>query len=288
MIRSMTAFARKQAQEEWGALQLELRSVNHRYLELSPRLPEELRALEPKLRERISQRLGRGKVECSVRYQPPQSVAGELAVNLQLVKQLAHASREVDGIIYNPAPVNSLDVLRWPGVLESPGVDEEQLHHALLGLLDQALEELDENRAREGDKLKAIILQRCDSAEAVVATVRQRLPEVLAGVRQRLHDRLSELRQELDQERLEQEMVIQAQKLDVDEEMDRLATHIEEVRRVLESDEPVGRRLDFLMQELNREANTLGSKSADSETTRASVELKVLIEQMREQIQNIE
>jgi len=288
MIRSMTAFARQEAQGEWGAMQLELRSVNHRYLEVTPRLPEELRAMEPKLRERINQRLGRGKVECNVRYQPPQSVAGEMSLNLELVKQLAHVSREVDGIIYNPAPINSLEVLRWPGVLETPSIDEEQLHAALLGLADQALDDLIDDRQREGEKLKAIILQRCDGAEEVVTAVRQRLPEVLDGVRKRLEARLAELKQELDQDRLEQEMVLLAQKLDVDEEMDRLGTHIEEVRRVLDSDEPVGRRLDFLMQELNREANTLGSKSADTETTRASVDLKVLIEQMREQIQNIE
>jgi len=285
----MTAFARQESDGEWGALQLELRSVNHRYLEVNPRLPEELRQLETKIRERIGKRLGRGKIDCTVRYQPPvAAAAGELQVNLELVKQLAHTSREVDGLIYNPAPVNSLDLLRWPGVLQSAAIDMEQLHGAAMTLLDAALEELDENRRREGDKLKAIILQRCDGAEAVVTAVRQRLPEVLAGVRQRLRDRLSELRQELDEGRLEQEMVLQAQKLDVDEEMDRLETHLAEVRRVLERDEPVGRRLDFLMQELNREANTLGSKSADSETTKASVELKVLIEQMREQIQNIE
>ncbi len=288
MIRSMTAFARKEKQGEWGALQLELRSVNHRYLEVSPRLPEELRLLEPKLRERIGQRLGRGKVECNVRYQQPQSGADGLTLNLELVKQLAHASREIDNIIYNPSPVNSLEVLRWPGVLESTGVDEEQLQGALLGLLDQALDELIENREREGEKLRAIVVQRCDTIEDVVAQVKQRLPEVLANLRKRLEDRLGELKQELDPARLEQEMVLSMQKLDVDEEMDRLATHVEEVRRVLSAGEPVGRRLDFLMQELNREANTLGSKSADSETTKASVELKVLIEQMREQIQNIE
>jgi uncharacterized protein (TIGR00255 family) len=289
MIRSMTAFARQEADGEWGALQLELRSVNHRYLEVNPRLPEELRQLETKIRERIGKRLGRGKVDCTMRYQPPvAAAAGELQVNLELVKQLAHASREIDGLIYNPAPVNSLELLRWPGVLESSAVDLEQLQSAAMALLDAALDELDENRCREGDKLKTIILQRCDSAAEVVTAVRQRLPEVLAGVRQRLKERLVELRQELDENRLEQEMVIQAQKLDVDEEMDRLETHIAEVRHVLGRNEPVGRRLDFLMQELNREANTLGSKSADSETTRASVELKVLIEQMREQIQNIE
>ncbi|MFO7593494.1 MAG: YicC/YloC family endoribonuclease [Pseudomonadota bacterium] len=288
MIRSMTAFARKQGQGDWGALQIELRSVNHRYLEVNPRLPEELRMLEPKLRERLSQRLSRGKVECSVRYQPPQTMAGELAVNLELVKQLSHASREIDAIIYNPAPVNSLEVLSWPGVLESPGIDEDRLQAELLSLMDEAVEELNDSRRREGEKLREIILKRCDSAEEVVTAVRQRLPEVLTNLRRRLENRLAELQQEMDQERLEQEMVLLAQKLDVDEEMDRLATHIEEVRRVLDSDEPVGRRLDFLMQELNREANTLGAKSADSETTKASVELKVLIEQMREQIQNIE
>jgi uncharacterized protein (TIGR00255 family) len=288
MIRSMTAFARKENQGEWGALQLELRSVNHRYLEVNPRLPEELRVLEPKLRERIAKRLGRGKVDCNVRYQTPHSGADGLTLNLELVKQLAHATREVDNILYNAAPVSSLEVMRWPGVLESSGVDEEQLQAALLGLLDQALEEMNENREREGEKLKEIILQRCDAIDTVVAQVRQRLPEILAAVRKRLEDRLAELKQELDPARLEQEMVLLTQKLDVDEEMDRLATHITEVRHVLEAREPVGRRLDFLMQELNREANTLGSKSADSETTKASVELKVLIEQMREQIQNIE
>lgn len=288
MIRSMTAFARKENQGDWGALQLELRSVNHRYLEVSPRLPEELRVLETRLRERIAKKLGRGKVDCNVRYQAPQSGAEGMQVNLELVKQIAHASREVDNIIYNPAPVNSLEVLRWPGVLESAGVDEEQLQGALMELLEQALDEMIDNREREGEKLEAIILQRCDTIEEVVAQVRKRLPEVLANLRQRLEDRLAELKQELDPARLEQEMVMSMQRLDVDEEMDRLATHVAEVRRVLKNKEPVGRRLDFLMQELNREANTLGSKSADSETTKASVELKVLIEQMREQIQNIE
>jgi uncharacterized protein (TIGR00255 family) len=284
----MTAFARQEAQGEWGALQLELRAVNHRYLEVNPRLPEELRPLEPKLREGISRQLSRGKVDCTLRYQPPGELAGELALNLELVKKLAHASREIDTLIYNAAPVNSFEVLRWPGVLESSGIDEGTLQSEALALLDKALAELNDNRLREGEQLRTIILQRCDSASAVVTGVRRRLPEVLAGVRQRLRDRLAELRQELDEGRLEQEMVLQAQRLDVDEEMDRLETHLAEVRRVLERDEPVGRRLDFLMQELNREANTLGSKSADSETTKASVELKVLIEQMREQIQNIE
>ncbi|MCW8917286.1 MAG: YicC family protein [Gammaproteobacteria bacterium] len=288
MIRSMTAFARRESQGEWGSLQLELRSVNHRFLELNLRLPEELRLLEPKIRERLNQRLGRGKVDCNVRFQPPVDQPGELALNLELVKKLAHASREVDALLYNASPVNSFTVLQWPGVLQPPRLDEGRLQGETLALLEQAIGELNHNREREGEQLKAIILQRCDGAEEVVQAVRSRLPEVLAGVRARLRERLGELQAALDPQRLEQEMVIAAQKLDVDEEMDRLETHLVEVRRVLESDQPVGRRLDFLMQELNREANTLGAKSADSETTMASVELKVLIEQMREQVQNIE
>ena len=288
MIRSMTSFARCEAQGEWGSLQLELRSVNHRYLELNLRLPEELRVLEPKIRERINKRLGRGKVDCNVRFQPPSSIAGELTVDEELVKKLAHASREIDALLYNPSPVNSLEVMQWPGVLQAPGLDEGQLRSETLILLDCAIDEMEQDRGREGEKLKAIILKRCDAAEEVVKAVRTRLPEVLEGVRQRLRVRLDELKAELDEDRLEQELVITAQKLDVDEEMDRLETHILEVRSVLESNKPVGRRLDFLMQELNREANTLGSKSADTETTKASVELKVLIEQMREQVQNIE
>jgi uncharacterized protein (TIGR00255 family) len=288
MIRSMTSFARCEAQGEWGSMQLELRSVNHRYLELNLRLPEELRVLESKIRERVNQRLGRGKVDCNMRFQPPTELSGELSINEELVKKLAHASREVDALLYNPSPVSSLEVMQWPGVLQTPGLDEGQLRSEALILLDCAIDEMEQDRGREGEKLKAIILKRCDAAEEVVSAVKARLPEVLKGVRNRLQERLEELKAELDEARLEQEMVIAAQKLDVDEEMDRLETHIAEVRNVLESDKPVGRRLDFLMQELNREANTLGSKSADSETTRASVELKVLIEQMREQVQNIE
>ncbi len=288
MIRSMTSFARCEAQGEWGSMQLELRSVNHRYLELNLRLPEELRVLEGKIRERLNKRLGRGKVDCNVRFQPPTGLSGELTINEELVKKLAHASREVDALLYNPSPVSSLEVMQWPGVLQTPGLDEGQLRSETLILLDCAINEMEQDRGREGEKLKGIILKRCDAAEAVVKAVRARLPEVITGVRKRLHQRLDELKAELDENRLEQEMVIAAQKLDVDEEMDRLETHLAEVRSVLDSDKPVGRRLDFLMQELNREANTLGSKSADTETTRASVELKVLIEQMREQVQNIE
>jgi uncharacterized protein (TIGR00255 family) len=284
----MTAFARQEGNGEWGSLTLELRSVNHRYLEIHTRLPEELRPLEPTLRNRITERLGRGKVECGIRFSAAQGVAGELAIDHELASQLAHASREVDALLYNPAPINSLDMLKWPGVLQTPGPDMERIKAETLVLLEAALDELVESRQREGGKLKAIILQRCDGMEQVVAEVRKLMPGILEGLRQRLRERLAEVMAELDEQRVEQEMVIYAQKLDVDEELDRLETHIAEVRRVLEQEQPVGRRLDFLMQELNREANTLGSKSADNATTRASVDLKVFIEQMREQIQNIE
>ena len=288
MTCSMTAFARQESQGTWGALQMELRSVNQRYLELHPRLPDELRLLEPKIRERLTQTLSRGKVECHLRYQAPQSAANGLQLNLDLVRQIALASREIDGIIYNPAPINALEVMTWPGVLVATAVDQQALQQAVLELLDQAIQQLLEHRAREGASLSMLVLQRTDAAEAVVAEVKTQLPNILANQRQRLLDRLQEIRQELDPQRLEQEIAILAQKIDVAEELDRLSTHLQEVRRILQTDEPVGRRLDFLMQELNREANTLGSKSIDKDTTRAAVDLKVLIEQMREQIQNIE
>src|SRR5512143_681472 len=288
MIRSMTAFARQESQGEWGSLVIELRSVNHRYLETTLRMPEDLRSLETQMRDRIGQSLNRGKVECNLRHQPPANIPGEIVINHELAARIAHATREIDAALYNPAPINGLEVLRWPGVMQLPVADPELLKAATLTLLDSALKELTAQREREGEKLKEIILQRCTAMDGVIAGVKERLPQVMNALRERLRSRLAELQVEADPGRLEQEMVIQAQRLDVDEEVDRLNTHLAEVRRVLDQDQPVGRRLDFLMQELNREANTLGSKSADTETTRASVDLKVLIEQMREQIQNIE
>jgi uncharacterized protein (TIGR00255 family) len=287
MIHSMTAFARRESQSDLGAFTVELRSVNHRYLELGLRLPEEVRVLEPRIRERINQALGRGKVDCNIRYQAPAEYAA-LEINRELVTQLAHITREIDGILYNAAPVNSFDVLRWPGVLQLPTPDPERLHSEALALLDAALAELVDTRRREGDKLKELIVQRCTAMSEIVTQVNTRRPEVLTRARERLDARMAELKGELDPARLEQELVLLAQRLDVEEELDRLAAHLEEVRRVLEQKEPVGRRLDFLMQELNREANTLSSKSQDVDTTRYAVDLKVLIEQMREQVQNIE
>ncbi len=287
-LRSMTAFARQETHGDYGVLALELRSVNHRYLEVSMRLPDDLRVLEGALRERIGAALSRGKVDCALRFTPAPASAGQLALNHALAATLAQLSREVDGLVYDAAPVNSMDILRWPGVLQAPAPDLERLHADALALLDRSLGELNEARAREGAKLAELIRQRCDAMTAQLPTVRARLPEVQARFRERLVERLAEVKAELDGQRLEQEMVVFATRIDVAEELDRLETHIAEVRRVLEQMQPVGRRLDFLMQELNREANTLGSKSADAETTRVAVELKVLIEQMREQVQNIE
>ncbi len=292
MTHSMTAFARREAlvgePQAAGRLTLELRGVNHRYLELVLRLPDELRALEPALREGLAARLGRGKVELGLRYTPPEAAGGALAIDDELVKRLSHASREVEALLYNPAPISSLELLRWPGVMRPPSIAAEILQGAALALLEEALEEFIDSRGREGAKLREVIDRRLAAMTEVVAAVRERMPQVLAAQREKLRNRVAELKVELDEGRLEQELALLAQKADVDEEMDRLETHIAEVGRVLAQSGPVGRRLDFLMQELNREANTLGSKSIDTETTAASVELKVLIEQMREQIQNIE
>ena len=288
MIRSMTAFSRQEASSEVGDLVLELRTVNHRYLDISLRLPEELRNLEPTLREQIAARLGRGKLECNLRYAAPELVDVDLPVDDERVKRIAHACRHIDSYLYSPAPISSLDVLRMPGVIQTSPVDLEQLKTAVSQLLGLALDDLVAAREREGQKLAQVIRERCDSMDAIVQAVKQQLPEILQQWREKLLERINEAKLELDQDRLEQEMVYLAQKTDVAEEIDRLSMHIEEVKRVLEGNKPVGRRLDFLMQELNREANTLGSKSIHADTTRASVDLKVFIEQMREQVQNIE
>ena len=288
MIRSMTAFARSERTEDWGTAYWELRSVNNRYLEVNPRLPEEARALESTVRERIRKRLSRGKVDCVLRLTLGAANDVSLTLNLDLAKRVADATREIDALLHDPARVSAVDVLRWPGVVQTQAPDSDALGTAVLELLDDALAELVASREREGSHIHAAIAQRCDEIEKIVEAVRARMPEVLETCRQRLRDRLAEFVEQLNEERLEQEMAILAQKTDVAEELDRLDAHLKEVRRVLEEEQPAGRRLDFLMQELNREANTLGSKSIDTETTRASVDLKVLIEQMREQIQNAE
>ena len=288
MIKSMTAFARVDEQNEWGELAWELRSVNHRYLEIQPRLPEELRRLEPVLRERISQYLKRGKVECGLRYKPAPETVASVRVNQALLDELLEAMQQLEDCYPQMRPATSLEMLAWPGLLLQQDVDLTPLQALALNMLERTLQELVATREREGTRLQILILQRCDALEKLIEKARIAMPRIIEGVRQRLRARLLEVSDNLDAERLEQEMALLAQRLDVDEEMDRLNTHLQEVRQVLERDEPVGRRLDFLMQELNREANTLGSKSTDSETTAISVEMKVLIEQMREQVQNIE
>ena len=288
MIRSMTAFARQELDTETGALAWEIRSLNHRYLELGVRLPEELRAMEPAVRERVSARLGRGKVECSCRYRPAASAAAPVDVDPDNLLRLLAACDDVAARVPQSDPLNPIEVLRWPGVVREQSVDTAPLMKEALVLLEQTLDELLQSREREGEQIQQSLLQRCDAMSELVQQARSCLPEIQAGLREKLELRLAELETIADPGRLEQELVIQVQKCDVDEEMDRLQGHIDEVRRVLGRDEPVGRRLDFLMQELNREANTLGSKSVAAITTTISVELKVLIEQMREQVQNTE
>ncbi len=288
MIRSMTAFARSESEQPWGSAQLELRSVNNRYLDIAPRLPDELRPLEPVVRERIGEKLGRGKLDCVFKI----SYAGDrdtaFTVNLPLAEQVVRAVEQIQPLLGNTNGVTPMEVLRWPGVIEASTPDLKAIQSTALELLDGALNELIEMRTREGEKITAMILKRCENMEAIVSALRVRAPQVVDEIRRKLELRLEELKAQPDQERLEQEMLYMAQKLDITEELDRLDAHLSEVRRVLESDEPVGRRLDFLMQELNREANTIGSKSSDAETTRSSVDLKVFIEQIREQVQNVE
>ena len=288
MIRSMTAFARQESEGDWGVLTWELRSVNHRYLEVSLRLPDELRSLETAIRERASRRLGRGKLDCNLRYKPAQRRAA-LVLNHDALTQTLTACEHIrEQLTGGAATLNPLDLLRWPGVIQEETTDLAPLAETALTLFDQALNELVAPREREGTQILEILSRRLDAMEPLVASARARLPEILERIRDKLRTRVAELTSSPDPDRLEQELAFLAQKMDVDEELDRLTGHISETRRVLKLSEPVGRRLDFLLQEFNREANTLGSKSADSETTRISVELKVLIEQMREQVQNAE
>ena len=285
MVASMTAFARREDTGEWGHAVWEIRTVNHRYLDISIRLPEELRVLEGEVRERISARLKRGKVECNLRFNS-ESVAGDFNVNTGLIEKIIQASADLP--VTKPAPINPVDILRWPGVIDKSTPDLEQLGKSLIVLLDQTLEDLLETRRREGEKISEMIETRCDLSLQQVHRIREIIPEIIASTSDRHVARVREIGIELDNGRLEQEISLLSQKLDVAEELDRLETHTLEVKRVLTDTEPVGRRLDFLMQEMNREANTLGSKSAHIDTSNASIELKVLIEQMREQIQNIE
>ncbi len=288
MIASMTGFARRESSGAWGTLVCELRSVNHRFLEAGFRLPDELRAAEGELRARLARQVRRGKVDCTLQFRRPQGAAAPLEVDAAALEKLLNAVELVTRSLREPSAVNALDVLRWPGVLREDSASGEQLLAVAYAVFGATLEELVAARAREGARLRELLGQRCAAREARVAGVRARLPEVQARVRTRLDERLAELGASVERERIEQELALLLQRLDVDEELERLEGHIAEVRRVIAGSEPAGRRLDFLMQELNREANTLSSKSQDLETTRTAVDMKVIIEQMREQVQNAE
>ncbi|QEE25711.1 YicC family protein [Rhodanobacter glycinis] len=286
MIRSMTAYASAETTGSAGTLSCELRTVNHRYLELSPRLPDDLRNAESLLRERVAAKLSRGKVDLTVRRNG-ESRGSSLQLDRTLLARLSELSLDMEAQ-FPRMRVEFTELLRFPGVMQQEAVDPEAQQAALFEVLDRALDVLAATREREGGKIEEALRDKLDAIERIVADVHGWMPEIRAALRARLESRLADLKQPADPGRLEQELVLQITRCDVDEELDRLATHIAETRRVLGLKEPVGRRLDFLMQEFNREANTLGSKSVDARTTNAAVELKVLIEQMREQVQNIE
>ncbi|PLW70945.1 YicC family protein [Pseudohalioglobus lutimaris] len=283
----MTAFARENSNTARDVLTIELRTVNHRYLDCSFKLPDSIRALEPRLRERLGKTLARGKVDCFVRIQQGAERGPSLSINHENLDALVQASAEVAEAMATREPT-ALEVLQFPGICSPPEQSEEALHKAVLGLFEDALATLAANRSREGEKLSHMVGERIGQVEQQVASTRQLVPTLQQRQRDKVLARIKELNVDVDQGRLEQELVYMAQKSDVDEELDRLDAHVSEVRRTLKKGGPCGRRLDFLMQELNREANTLSSKSTSSDTTQNSVELKVLIEQMREQIQNIE
>ena len=287
MVHSMTAFARSEQAGTHGTLSWEIRSVNHRYLEPHLRLPEAFRDLEGQVRDALRKGLSRGKVECTLRF-AEESQRSSLQVDRERASQLIAAAESVAALIRQPAAIDPLQVLGWPGVLVADAADPQALNQSALELFHKALAQLKEGRRREGAELAKLLEERLDSILAEVATLREQVPQMLAAQRQKILDRFNEMAAELDPQRLEQEMVLLAQKSDVAEELDRLSTHVGEVQRVLKAGGAAGRRLDFLMQELNREANTLGSKAFDPLSTQAAVNLKVLIEQMREQVQNIE
>ncbi|MDX2410774.1 MAG: YicC/YloC family endoribonuclease [Woeseiaceae bacterium] len=288
MLHSMTGFARQSAESESGTLTWELRTVNHRYLDVQFRLPEELRPKEQAFKQQVSAVLNRGKVECSLHMRRSPDRQAEMQLDMDLVRLIRDRVSEISSEVPDTAPLNPVDILRWPGVIAEPEVDAEPLIAESVGLLDATLAAMTSMRASEGERIATMLETRCADIAAIATSVRKRMPEVLDAARRKQRERIERIDVEADPARLEVELALLAQKLDVDEELDRLESHLVEIRQALQSEEPVGRRLDFLMQELNREANTLGSKSADAETTKAAVELKVLVEQMREQIQNVE
>lgn len=284
----MTAFAGNETEIGDLTISCELRSVNHRYCDISLKLPDRLRFVEADLRSAIAAKISRGKVECSLSYKKQAKSGQHFIINADAVTTLLAATATIEQQMPAPLSFSALDVLAFPGIQQEPDIDKDQLSQSIAALVDQTLAQLIEAREREGAQLKLLIEERCAKMLSFVVSAGKRMPEVLLLIRNKLKDRITELVAQPDFDRLEQELVLLTQKLDIAEELDRLETHITEVLRVLQQKDPVGRRLDFLMQELNREANTLGSKSADKEMTKIAIELKVLIEQMREQVQNIE
>lgn len=288
----MTAFGRVQESNDAGSIIWELRSVNHRYLEPGIKLPEDFRQLEPEIRKLLGRYLTRGKVDLSLRYKVDQQQQSKIGLNEDMLLSLREVEQKVLSIVREGSKLSVSDILSWPGVISEGERDFSGLHQLAMSCLDSALQQLQQSREDEGSALEEMIRSRCGQISDIVAEVRKHRPELITALREKwesaLDEKLQQWRESANENRLEQELVMLAQKLDVEEELDRLDTHIAEVLNVLDRDEAVGRRLDFLMQELNREANTLGSKSQDSVTTQQAVDLKVLIEQMREQVQNIE
>jgi uncharacterized protein (TIGR00255 family) len=288
MIASMTGFARRELVEPFGTLVCEIRSVNHRFLDAALRLPDSCRALEPELRQILARDLKRGKVDCTLQQRSAATGAASLEVDPIALQRLVGRVRDLSRELPDLAQVDVVELLRFPGVLREEQADAQLLLESARTVFSQTVSDLAKARAREGERLGGLIRQRCASVAAMVAQVRARLPEANARIRSRFQERLRELGAQVDQDRMEQEILLMLQRSDIAEELDRLDGHVEETEHTLAGNEPAGRRLDFLMQEFNREANTLSSKSQDIETTRAAVEMKVLIEQMREQVQNIE
>lgn len=288
MIYSMTGYAKSTLQNEWGILTWEIRSVNHRFLDCSIRLPEPFKQLEQNIRELIRDKITRGRVECMLQFKPGEKSNPHLAINIQAVTELANAITDIQKIIPQADKINPLKILNWPGVLQTSDEELQPLFDIILNLFQKTLQELLAMRAREGKALVALIEPKLQEILAQTAKIKFRIPEILLAQKTKITAHLAEIKTELDPARLEQEMVLFAQKIDVNEEMERLETHVKEMQRTLKSGNNVGKRLDFLLQEFNREANTTASKSVDAETSKIAIELKVIIEQMREQVQNLE
>lgn len=288
MTNSMTGFSRCSSEQSTDSLVWELRSVNHRYLDVIVKLPEDLRGLETAVRQRLAEHIKRGKLECHLRYKSADNKPAELLINEEYAAAILKACQKISKPLHQPSEMNVIEVLKWPGVVRQPERDLTPVMSAALSLFDQALNDLCESKKSEGQRLQEMLETRSSAMKEIVSKERKRRPELINQTREKLLSRIKELSIEHDENRFEQEVAYIAQKMDVDEELDRLNSHFVEIEKIFKRDEPIGRRLDFIMQELNREANTLGSKSTDIETTQASVELKVLIEQMREQVQNIE